>query len=108
MRLLVVTKPKHFIPPDAALGAIDATAPWADKNTAAGKIERIWSFAGRPGGGGIANVESLEELDAMMADFPFGAFYDIEISPIVDLADSLQRTREAITAALAARAAQGA
>ena len=48
--------------------------------------------------GGIANVDSLEELDAVMAEFPFGVFSDIEIIPLVDLAGSIQRAQQAAQA----------
>ena len=36
-------------------------------------------------------MDSLEELDAIMAEFPFGPFSDTEIVPIVDLVPALQR-----------------
>jgi hypothetical protein len=39
MRFLVVTKPKHFIPPEAAIGLVDAMTGWVEKNTAEGKFE---------------------------------------------------------------------
>ncbi len=43
-------------------------------------------------------MESLDELDAVMAGFPFGPFSDIDIVPIVDLESSLQRTKDALQA----------
>ena len=96
MRFLITTKPKHVIPPEVAVGLVDAMGPWRERHS--GKIEQIWGFAGTRGGGGIGNVSSLEELDAVMADFPLGAFSDIEIIPLVDLEESLQRMRQALEA----------
>lgn len=75
---------------------MDAMGLWQDKY--AGKIEQSWAFAGVQGGGGIANVESLEELDAMMAEFPFLAFSDVQIYGLVDLDGALQRARQAFQA----------
>ena len=101
MRFLVTTKPKHFVPPEVSLGLIDALTAWADRYTAEGKLEDIWSFVGIAGGGGILNVDSLDEVDAIMGQFPFGPFSDVAIYPLVDLDSSLQRAKETISAALA-------
>ena len=91
MKFLVITKSKHPIPPEMTVPIADAMTAWANALTESGKIEAIWAFAGLAGGAGIANVDSLEELDGIMAGFPFGAFSDIEILPLVELNDSLQR-----------------
>jgi len=53
------------------------------------------------GGGGIANVGSLEELDAVMAEFPFGAISDVEVIPLVDLDASLERMKQSVEAMVA-------
>ena len=103
MRFLVVSTPKHFVPPDVALASIDALQAWVEKNTSASKFEQSWSFGAFQGGGGILSVDSLDELDEVMAGFPFGPFSDIEIRPLLDLDASLQRARETIAAAMSAR-----
>ena len=66
MRFLVVSKSKHPMPPEMAQGFADAMSAWANKYTASKKLEQVWAFAGLPAGGGIANVNSFEELDAIM------------------------------------------
>ena len=99
MRFLIITKPKHLVPPEMLERLIDAMGPWRSK--CAGKIEQAWGFAGIAGGGGIANVDSLEELDAVMAEFPFGVTSDIEIIPLVDLDASLQRMKQFLEAMVA-------
>jgi muconolactone delta-isomerase len=77
---------------------MEALKAWADKNLASGKFEMVWSDAGTSGGGGIANVDSLDELDAIMAGFPLGPFSEVKIVPIVDLNDSIKRTQQAFQA----------
>jgi len=96
MRFLVITKPKHLVPPEVTIRLLDAMGPWRSKY--AGKIEHAWGFAGIAGGVGIANVDSVEELDAVMAEFPMGGISDIEIIPLVDLDGALQRARKAMEA----------
>ena len=86
-------------------GLMDAMTAWTNKHTESGKFEASWAFAGRAGGGGIVNVDSLEELDAMMAEFPIGPFSEVEVHALVDLNESLQRVKEA---ALAMAQAMGA
>ena len=104
MRFLIITKPKHLLPPEILSRLIDTMEPW--RSTCAGKIEQAWEFAGIAGGGGIANVDSLEELDALMAEFPFGAISDVEIIPLVDLVASLQRMKQSIEEMVAEGAAR--
>ena len=57
-------------------------------------MEQVWNFAGVAGGGGILNVASLEELDAVMSGYPLSPFSSVEIYPLTDLAASLQRVKE--------------
>ncbi|MBI2856771.1 MAG: hypothetical protein HYX95_00495 [Chloroflexi bacterium] len=103
MRFLVVSRSKFPIPAEIALSVVDATIAWAQKYSASGKIEHIWSFAGMQAGGGIANVESLEELDAILVEFPIGPFSDTQIYPLVNFKDALQRARQAAQRMPAAR-----
>ena len=74
MRFLVTSTSKHQVPPEALPGLLDALIAWANKYTESGKFEAIWATAGRAGGGGIINADSLEELDAIMVEFPLGPF----------------------------------
>ncbi len=96
MKFLVTSKPKHMVPPEVSVALIDAMGPWASKYAA--KFDQIWGFAGIAGGGAIVNVNSLEELDAMMAEFPMGGLSEMEISPITDLEGALQRAKQALEA----------
>ncbi len=98
MRFLVVTKSKVPFPPEMALGLLDAMEEWVRKYTTNGKLEQVWGFAGIQGGGGIVNVNSLEELDAIMNEFPFAPFSDTEIYGLADLQTGLQNMKQVIQA----------
>ncbi len=98
MRFLIIGKSKYPIPPEMAAGIVDATMAWARKYTENGKIEQTWAFAGIPAGGGIFNVDSLEELDAVQSEFPMGPFSDQEVYPLVDLQGAMERMKQAIQA----------
>jgi muconolactone delta-isomerase len=98
MKFLVISKPTHLVPPEIGPVLIDAMIAWIDQNIANGKVESTWGFAGTGGGGGILEVDSIEELDAIMAGFPFGAFSEVEVIPLVDLHKALQHTKQAMLA----------
>ncbi len=101
MKFLIISKNKYMTPPEMVPSLIDATLAWAHKYE--GQIEQIWSltgqlwsFAGRQAEEGVANVESLEELDTILAESPLGPFLEIEVCPLVDLDVSLQRQKETL------------
>ncbi len=98
MRFLVVSKAKQPPPPEMAMGLVDAMSAWVQKHTASGKMEEVWGIAGIQGGGGILKVNSLEEVDAIMAEFPFGPFSDVEVSGLVDIETTLKNAKQAIQA----------
>ena len=94
MKFLVISKPKHMIPPEFTVPLIDAFSAFLDNYSASGTLESVFSFAGSQGGGGILNVDSLEELDAIMAEYPFGPSSEVEVYPLTDLKESLQRSKQ--------------
>ncbi len=96
MRFLVTSTSKYPVPPEALVGLIDAMIGWLAKYKT--KMDATWANVGSPEGGAIANVNSLEELDAIMLEFPFGAFSDVKVVPLVDLTESLQRSKKAFLA----------
>ena len=98
MRFLVITKSAGPVPPEAAIDLFDALSGWAKDLLAKGKLEQTWAFAGLQAGGGIFNVESLEELDSVMGSFPLAAFSSIEILGLVDLEASLETSKTAVRA----------
>ena len=95
MRFLVIGRGKYPIPPEAAPGILDATVAWNKKLIDSGKGEASWGVDELPVGVGILNVDSLEELDAIMTESPLGPFGEVGILSLVDLAESLQRIKQA-------------
>jgi muconolactone delta-isomerase len=49
-------------------------------------------------GGGIANVDSLEELNRILTELPLAAVAEIEIYPLVGLEESLTLAKKALQA----------
>jgi muconolactone delta-isomerase len=96
MKFLIIVKNKHMAPPEVLSGLIDATLAWARKYQK--QVPEIWSFAGQQAGAGIGNVESFEELDAILAELPIGPFSETEVYPLVDLDASLRRQKESLQA----------
>jgi hypothetical protein len=96
MKFLVISKPKHLVPPEVTVGLIDAINPWLTKFSA--NFEQAWGFAGIQGGGGILDVNSLDELDTVVGSFPMLGTSDVEVIPLVDLKASLERAKQAISA----------
>lgn len=101
MKFLIISKNKYMAPPELMPSLVDATLAWAHRYE--GQIEQIWSLAGQlwsftrqQAEEGVANVESLEELDTILAESPLGPFLETEVCPLVDLDVSLQRKKETL------------
>jgi muconolactone delta-isomerase len=101
MKFLIISKNKHMTPPEVGPSLIDATLTWARKYE--GQIEQIWSFTGQlwsftgqETGRGVADVESLEKLDTILAEFPLGRFSETEVYPLVDVDVLPQRQKETL------------
>lgn len=93
MQFLVITKPRSAPPPEMAVPLIEAMEAWVAQNRASGKAKALWSFAGYAGGGGVVDVDSPEELDEIMAGFPFAPFSTIEVLALADLDRALQSSK---------------
>jgi len=96
MQFLVLTEPSSPPPPEMVLPLISAMEAWVARYRAAGKVRHSWSFAGSQGGGGVVEVDSPEELDVIMAGFPFGPFSTIKVYALSDLDQSLAALRTAV------------
>lgn len=108
MKFLLVSQPRFQVPPEMALPILDAFSAFLSKYTESGNIQESWSFAGVTGGAGIFEVDSHEELDAMLAESPLLPFSDIAIYPLVDLQESIQRSKQIAKARMEAMAQMGA
>ncbi len=98
MKFLIISKDKFATAPEVLPSMVDATLAWA--RTYEGQIDQIWSLAGRlwsfvghQAEEAVANVESREELDTILAEFPLGQFSETEVYPLVDPDVSLQREK---------------
>lgn len=96
MRFLIVSKVKYPIPPESGIPLLEALRGWAKQYTASKKIEQVWGFAGLLAGGGIINANSLEELSAIMMEFPLNMFNDTEIYSLIDMDQHARSSIEAI------------
>ncbi len=93
MQFLVITRQKTPPPPEMLEPIIGAMQAWVAQTRASGKAKAMWAFAGTAGGGGLLEVESHEELDAIMSRFPFGPFSTVEIISLSDLEAGLANAR---------------
>ena len=64
------------MPPEMGLGLVQAMKSFSERCRA--KTELDWAFAGLSGDGAIVNVDSHEELDQMLSEFPFGPFSEMK------------------------------
>jgi muconolactone delta-isomerase len=104
MQFLVITKQASPPPPEMVIPLIDAMTAWLAEQRASGKAKGGWAFAGTNGGGGLIEVESHEELDAIMARFPFAPFSSIEILALSDIDQSLANAKTFIQEMMAGMA----
>ena len=56
------TKHAKWIPPEMLPALTEATIQWIAEAKKTSKMESLYSIAGQPGGLGIRNVDSLEEI----------------------------------------------
>ena len=99
MRVLLITRNEHPIPPEAALPLFQGFAAWREKYR--GNMESFFFFAGIAGGGGILNVPDEVALNKMMTEWPLAAFSKSEIYPILDGDIALPHYIEVIQAMMA-------
>lgn len=98
MRFLITSMSNSPMPPEMVEPVFEGTRGWIKKHTASGKMEQAWSYAGLPGGGGILNVSSHEELDAIMSEFPLGAFSEMGVFALADVDAGLKGAVDAFKA----------
>jgi muconolactone delta-isomerase len=84
------------MPPEMAMPMLQAMRMWLAEHRASGRIVEAWSFAGVNGGGGILEVDSLDELDAVMGRFPYGQVSYVDVYPLCDLDAMLDRNEAMI------------
>lgn len=95
MQFLVVTKQTGSPSFEMLSSLMDGMDAWLAHWRSAGKLKDVWAFAGLGGGGGVVEVGSHEELEEVMAGFPWAAWSSIEIYALSDLDHSLAVNRAA-------------
>ena len=106
MQFLVITRPSTPPPPEMLMPMIGAMEAWVAQNRASGKAKAVWGFAGTKGGGGVIEVESHEELDAIMSRFPFGPYSTIEVIALSDIDESIANAKAFVQEMMAGMASQ--
>ena len=95
MQFLIITRQRTPPPPEMTLPLLGAMQAWMAQHRASGKIKSSWAFAGMPGGGGVIEVDSAEELDEIMAGFPLGPFSSIEVLALSDFDRNIEAVKVA-------------
>jgi muconolactone delta-isomerase len=96
MKFLTIILQKQSPPPEMLPALVEATIQWMAWAKGSGKFDTIYSIAGQPGGLGIANVDSLEELDDLIQGYPMTPFCDVQTLPLSDVDRALTTLREQV------------
>ncbi|MBI4494794.1 MAG: hypothetical protein HY690_18615 [Chloroflexi bacterium] len=94
MKFLMIANPKHPVPPELAVVLSDAMLGWMTGIKESGKVETLFGYVGVPGGGAILNVESAEEANSIILQFPFGPFSDVQVHAVVDPFESVKQFKQ--------------
>lgn len=90
MQFLVITRQSSPPPLELLPPLMEAMEGWVAEQRAAGRVKSMWAFAGIPGGGGLVEVASHEELDEVMIGFPLAPWSNIEVLAVSDLDHNLK------------------
>ena len=104
MRIVVITRPKFPVPPDQLPPLMQAFAAWRERYRP--MMETFEFFAGGGGGFGVVNAPDEATLNQIMLEYPFTAFSDNEIRPVLDGDKALAQWQAALQA-LAGKSATG-
>ena len=96
MKFLTIIIQKQPPPPEIMPALVEATIQWMAWAKGSGKFDAIYSVAGQAGGLGIANVDSLEELDDIVRGYPMTPFCDVQTIPLSDVDHALTSLREQV------------
>ncbi|HEY8475752.1 MAG TPA: muconolactone Delta-isomerase family protein [Chloroflexota bacterium] len=92
MRFLIHSQPRVGANEELVAQLYPKAVEWLKARKSEGKLEAVYSFADRPGGVSIANVQSLEELNDLIQDYPLFPVSDLEAMPLIDFERASQRT----------------
>ena len=99
MRFVVGSEPRHPVQPEMLPRLLDALLAWLEQHR--DKFVEVWGYAGTQGGGGLVEVESLEELNQMMTEFPFAPFSEMKVTPVIGVRESVEAQKAHLQKVLA-------
>jgi muconolactone delta-isomerase len=91
MKFLIITRNRgtSAVPPAAMPALIEATKAFITRGRNAGKWDVVYSHTS--GGVAIANHDTHEDLNAWLAEYPMAPFQEIEVLPLADVDQSLDK-----------------
>ena len=84
MKFLVIGRPVRVdLPLEHRLAIFKASNAWHEKCLKDGTFDCIYNF---PDGGGMSinNLDSIEAVYDSLIDYPGGALFDFEVTPLLD------------------------
>lgn len=87
---------------EQTLAILKGNKKWGDEHLKSGKYDCIFNFIDG-GGGGIANVDSMEEAYDLLTDYPGRVLFDWEIFPLVDSEHAVDKSISRIERAIERR-----
>jgi muconolactone delta-isomerase len=100
MRAFVLVEPKFFTPPEIFPTLLEGFAAWREANRE--HMESFEFFAGGGGGFGIFNGPDEATLNRMMFQYPFFAYSEITVRPILEGDTALEQWREIMSEGMGA------
>ena len=86
MKIVITNRPKSAPPLEAMPQLLAGLGAWVEKYGP--RFESLYFFAAG-GGFGVLEVEDSWEVLAMMAEYPFTNFADVEVRAVVDAATAV-------------------
>lgn len=95
MRVLVIDRGGTIeLPPSNAEALFVNARDWVEEQMGKGKIEVAYALAGEMASMMVYNVDSNEELDDMLQEYPLSNYSIFEIYPLSDALHSFEKAAE--------------
>lgn len=96
MKFMVMPMQTRTVPPELMSTLVEVTAEWMGWAKKSGKFDCIYCISGQPGGIGIVNVNSLEELNDVVSGYPMTPFCEVGVYPLSDIDQAMSALREQV------------
>lgn len=94
MRVLMISRPKHPVPPQLLMPLMDAFAGWRARYRPV--MQTFDFFASGGGGCGILEVPDEDTLGQLVMEYPWGPFSEVELHVLLDGDRAMSRQRAVI------------